>query len=630
MLLAVNAADTGWVLLSSGLVLLTTLGLAFFYGGLVREKNVLSTIGQVFFILALVSGQWVLWGYSFAFGPDRWGMIGGLDWVGMRGVTTTPHWFYEPTIPHQLHMFFEMMFAVIAAALLSGAFVERTSFKTVIVFSLLWTTLVYDPIAHWEWALGGWMGHLKVLDFAGGTVVHISTGVSALVATWVLGPRLDAGERSTPHDITMALLGVAIVWFGWFGFTGGNALVSDGSAVNTVIATNISAAMGMLTWLTVSYIRRRQPSIIGGALGAVAGLVAITPAAGFVTPVAAIPIGLGAEVFCYVAVRLKHWLPADDPLDAWPIHAVGGIWGAVATGLFASAAVNATGGNGLLAGNPGQLLTQIAGIVVVVLYAGAMTWLILKLLGLFVTLRVVGAEEELGLDVSQHGETAYGFYQGLTRRLLTAREEERRRVAYEVHDGLAQMVTSAHQHLQAFAHQHPADSPEAQTKLAHIADLAQGTVRETRRLIADLRPPVLDDFGLGSAIRMLVADLQAEGWEITFHDALGDDRLPSAEEEALFGVTREALANVRKHARTTKVRVSLEHHGRCIRLQVQDFGRGFSPGSINGAASIHGHIGLLSMRERVGDLGGRLTIQSSVGHGTLIVAEVPFSHARQS
>ncbi len=611
-------------------MLLTTLGLALFYGGLVREKNVLSTMGQAFIILALVSVQWVLWGYSLAFGSDHWGIIGGLDWIGLRGVTITPHPYYQPKIPHQLFMFSELMFAVISMVLLSGAFAERATFKAVVAFSLLWTTLVYDPIAHWVWAFGGWMEGLNVLDFAGGTVVHISTGVSAFVAAWVLGPRIDDRETSPPHDITMTLLGVALVWFGWFGFTGGNAYVSDGLAINTAITTHTAAAVGMLTWLVVSWAHHRQPSIIGGVMGAVAGLVAISPAAGFVPPLAAIPIGLGAGLFCYIVVRLKHRLPVDDALDAWPIHTVGGIWGAVATGLFASVAVNAAGGNGLLAGNPGQLLNEIVGVVVVALYAGAVTWLILKLLGLFMTLRVDEAEEALGLDVSQHGETAYAFYQGLTRRLLTAREEERRRVAYEVHDGLAQMVSSTHQHLQAYAHQHPADSAEAQAKLAHMAGLAQNTVQEARRLIADLRPPALDDFGLPSTIRMLVKDLRDEGWEITYHETLGDGRLPLAEEEALFGVAREALTNVRKHARTTKVHVSLEHQDRYVRLKVQDFGQGFSLDTVKGAAIIRGHIGLLSMQERVGSLGGRLTIESSVGLGTLIVADIPFSGTQNS
>ena len=242
-----NAVDTVWILISSGLVLLTTLGLALFYGGLVREKNVLSTIGQALFILALVSVQWVLWGYSLAFGPDRWGLIGGLDWIGLRGVTTTAHPYYQPNIPHQLFMFSELMFAVISMVLLTGAFAERASFKAVVAFSLLWTTFVYDPIAHWIWGFDGWMGGLRVLDFAGGTVVHISAGVSAFVAAWVLGPRIDDREASPPHDITMTLVGVAMLWFGWFGFTGTNAYVSDGLAVNTVITTNTSAAVGMLT-----------------------------------------------------------------------------------------------------------------------------------------------------------------------------------------------------------------------------------------------------------------------------------------------------------------------------------------------------------------------------------------------
>lgn len=618
-------ANAGWVLTSASFVLLTTLGLAFFYGGLVRQKNVLSTLGHTFFILALVSVQWVLLGYSLAFGPDRWGLIGGLDWLGLAHIGNQPSPYYASTVSQQAHVFTELTVAVLTSALITSAFAERGRFKTVVIFGVLWTTLVYDPVAHWAWGHGGWMGTLKVLDFAGGTVVHISGGVSALVAAWVLGPRRRNQEPREPHDATMTLLGTGLLWIGWFGFTGGNALVSNAEAGSVLVTTNTSAATAMLTWLGVSWARQQQPSVLGGAMGAFAGLVAITPAAGFVSPAAAILIGFGAGLFCYAAVQLKHRFTANDPLDAWPVHVVGGIWGALATGLFASVAANAGGGNGLFAGNPIQLINQVIGVVVVMIYAGGMTWLILKLLGRFMRLRVAETEEELGLDVSQHGESAYQFYQDLTRRLLAAREEERRRIAYEVHDGLAQIVSSTHQHLQAFAHQHPTDSPEAQAKLTRTMELAQRAIREARRVIANLRPTDLDDFGLAVAIRLQVQELQLDGWEITYHETLGADRLPPPVETALFAVARESLTNVRKHAQTTKVHITLERQGHAICLEVQDWGRGFIPSQSNGGHMVGKHLGLIGMRERIASLGGYLTIESSPGLGTLVVAEVSLS-----
>ena len=404
----INAGDTAWVLASAALVMLMTPALGFFYGGLVRQKNVLSTIMHSFFILALISVQWVLWGYSLAFGPDRGGIIGGLDWIGLRGVGGEPNADYAPTVPHQAYMVFQMMFAVITPALITGAFAERKRFKAFVIFSLLWATLVYDPIAHWVWGSGGWLKTLGALDFAGGTVVHISSGISALVAALVLGHRVGFGKDSMdPHDVTMTVLGAGLLWFGWFGFNAGSALAANALAVNAFVVTNTAAAMGALTWLTVSWAHKGHPSVIGAAAGAVAGLVAITPASGFVDASAAILIGLGAGVVCYWAIQLTRKLKVDDALDVFGVHGIGGTWGALATGLFASTAINSTGADGLLYGNPAQLAIQLLAVAVSWIYAGGATFLILKLIDLAIGLRVPEREEALGLDVRQHGEIAY-------------------------------------------------------------------------------------------------------------------------------------------------------------------------------------------------------------------------------
>lgn len=404
----ISAGDTAWVLLSAALVMLMTPALGFFYGGLVRRKNVLSTIMHSFFILALISVQWVLLGYSLAFGPDWHGLIGGLNWLGLNGVGLEPNPDYAPTIPHQAFMIFQAMFAVITPALITGAFAERKRFKAFVLFSLLWATFVYDPIAHWVWGTGGFLRMLGALDFAGGTVVHISSGVSALVAAIMLGRRVGLGrEPMDPHDATMTVLGAALLWFGWFGFNAGSALGANGLAVNAFVVTNAAAAMGALTWMTVSWVHQKRPSVLGAATGAVAGLVAITPASGFVNAQAAILIGLGAGVFCYWAIQLLKRLGVDDALDVWGCHGVGGTWGALATGIFATVAVNSAGADGLLYGNPGQLWVQFIAVAATWLYAGAATWLILKLIDLTVGLRVEEREEALGLDVTQHGEVAY-------------------------------------------------------------------------------------------------------------------------------------------------------------------------------------------------------------------------------
>jgi ammonium transporter, Amt family len=403
----INAGDTAWVLASAALVMLMTPALGFFYGGLVRRKNVLATIMHSFFILALISVLWVLVGYSLAFGPDHGGIIGGLDWVGFRGVGAKPNPDYAATIPHQAYAVFQMMFAIITPALITGAFAERKRFKAFVLFSVAWSLLVYAPVAHWVWAPGGWLHELGALDFAGGTVVHITSGVSALVAALALGKRVGLGEeKMDPHDLTMTVLGAGLLWFGWFGFNAGSALAANGLAVNAFVVTNTSAAMGALTWMTVSWLRHGHPSVLGAAAGAVAGLVAITPASGFVDPLASIAIGFGAGIVCFFAVDLLKKV-ADDALDVFAVHGVGGIFGALATGLFATTAVNDAGKNGLLYGNPKQLLIQAVAVIATAAFAGAMTWGILKVIESLVGLRVPEKEEVLGLDTTQHGEIAY-------------------------------------------------------------------------------------------------------------------------------------------------------------------------------------------------------------------------------
>src|SRR2546426_2794980 len=400
----IDSGDTAWVLASAALVMLMTPALGFFYGGLVRRKNVLSTIMHSFFVLCLISVQWVLWGYSLAFGPDQGGLIGGLDWVALRGVTLAPNPDYGPTVPHQAFMAFQMMFAVITPALITGAFAERVRFKAFVLFTLLWATFVYDPIAHWVWGAGGWLRPLGALDFAGGTVVHVSSGVSALVAALLIGRRKSQSE---PHDATMTVLGAALLWFGWFGVKAGSAIAAGELSTSAFVVTNTAAAMAALTFMTVSWIHRGQPSALGATIGAVAGLVAITPASGFVDVPASIIIGLGVGIFVYLAMQLRPRLKIDDALDVWACHGIGGTWGAIATGLFATTAINAAGQNGLFNGNPGQLGIQLVAVAATWIYAIVVTAVIVKVIDLTVGLRVREHEEALGLDASQHGEVAY-------------------------------------------------------------------------------------------------------------------------------------------------------------------------------------------------------------------------------
>jgi Amt family ammonium transporter len=405
----INTGDTAWVLISTALVMLMTPGLALFYGGLVRRKNVLSTIMHSFFILALVSVTWVLWGYTLAFGPDTGlGLIGGFEWLGLEGVTGAPSDTYATSIPHLAFMAFQMMFAIITPALITGAFAERKRFKAFVLFSVAWSTLVYAPIAHWVWSPDGWLAGLGVLDFAGGTVVHLASGVAALVAALMVGRRIGLVEAGTePHDVPMTVLGAGLLWFGWFGFNAGSALGANGVAAVALVTTNTAAAMAALTWVTISWLHRGSPSVLGAAIGAVAGLVAITPAAGFVTPAASILIGFGVGVVCYGASLLRLRSRVDDALDVFAVHGVGGAFGAVATGVFATVAINPAGRDGLLAGNVAQVGVQALAVAVVALYSAAATAAILLAVNLVVRIRVAGDAEEAGLDLAQHGEVAY-------------------------------------------------------------------------------------------------------------------------------------------------------------------------------------------------------------------------------
>jgi Amt family ammonium transporter len=405
----INSGDTAWILMSSALVMLMTPGLALFYGGMVRRKNALSTIMMSFSILALVGILWVLYGYSLSFGPDKGGIIGGLNWFGLNGVGEAPSSVYATTVPHLAFMIFQAMFAIITVALFTGAVVERIKFSSLMVFAGLWLTLVYAPVAHWVWASGGWLNKLGALDFAGGTVVHINAGVSALALAWVLGPRkgykTDAME---PHNIGMVVLGAALLWFGWFGFNAGSALTAGGLASNAFVTTNTAAASAAFTWMMLSWFHRR-PSLLGTVTGAVVGLVAITPAAGFVQPWAGIPIGAVASFLSYYIMSFRaRKMGVDESLDVWACHGIGGTWGAIATGIFAVASVNPAGANGLITGSAAQVGKQLIAVAVVWVYSFGATWILAHAVKAVMGLRVNEVEERVGLDISQHGERAYG------------------------------------------------------------------------------------------------------------------------------------------------------------------------------------------------------------------------------
>jgi Amt family ammonium transporter len=405
-----NTGDTSFVLISAALVMLMTPGLALFYGGMVRRKNVLGTIMQSFIILAIISVEWVLWGYTMAFGPDHGGIIGGLDWFGLKGVGLTPSSDYGATIPHLAFMVFQCMFAVITPALITGAFAERLSFSAFLLFTVLWATFVYNPLAHWVWGAGGWLLKMGAMDFAGGTVVHMSSGISALAAALMVGRRLGYGSTPyIPHNLPMTITGAALLWFGWFGFNAGSALAANGLAASAFVATHVAAAAAALSWILVEKLHRGKPTTLGAASGAVVGLVAITPASGFVGPVSAIIIGGLAGVICYGGVLLKSRMHYDDSLDVVGVHGLGGTWGALATGLFASKAINPAGSNGLFFGNPHQLAIQFISVIATMAFAFVMTLIIIKVVDIFIGLRVSEEDEERGLDMSLHDEVGYTY-----------------------------------------------------------------------------------------------------------------------------------------------------------------------------------------------------------------------------
>jgi len=404
----INAGDTAWVLISSALVMLMTPGLAFFYGGMVRKKNVLSILMQCFIVLCLLSVQWVLYGYSISFAPSE-GFWGGFKWLGLNGVGLEPYADYAATIPHQAFMIFQAMFAIITPALILGAFAERMKFSAFLVFILLWATFVYGPVCHWVWGVGGWLRNLGVLDFAGGTVVHINAGIAALATALVIGKRKNL-ERNipAPHNMPFVVLGTALLWFGWFGFNAGSALAANGLAVNAFVVTNTAAASAGLSWAVIEWIRNGKPTIFGVCSGAVAGLVAITPAAGFVSVIPAIIIGIFVSIFSFIAVSIvKPKMGYDDALDAFGVHCIGGIWGALATGLFASKAVNSSGADGLFFGNPKQFLVQLTAVGATLIYSFVATMIIYKVVDLIIGVRVDEKEEAMGLDLTQHHERAY-------------------------------------------------------------------------------------------------------------------------------------------------------------------------------------------------------------------------------
>jgi len=404
-----NGADMVFVIFSAALVMLMVPGLALFYGGMVKSKNVLSTTLHSYAALVVISVQWIFIGYSLAFGPDKFGFIGGLDWSFLNNVGFQANPTYSSTIPHLLFVIFQMMFAAITAAVISGAFAERMRFPAFILFILLWTTFIYDPIAHWVWSGSGWLKQLGVLDFAGGNVVEINSGVSGLVAAIVLGKRKRT--KPDPHHVPMAILGGGILWFGWFGFNAGSALAINGVAVNAFLTTNTSAAAGAIAFVACEWVINKKPTTLGTISGAIAGLVAITQGAGYVTPLSAFFIGLvGGAISFFAIAMMKSKLGYDDALDAFGCHGVAGIWGAIATAIFATTKVNPAGANGLLYGNFNLLKVHLISIGACALYAAVGTFAILKFINLFAKLRTVPEEESSGLDIALHGEAAYNIY----------------------------------------------------------------------------------------------------------------------------------------------------------------------------------------------------------------------------
>jgi len=404
---AFNTGDTAWILVSCALVLMMTPALALFYGGMARRKNILSTLTLNYVFMALIGVQWILFGYSLSFGPDIGGFIGGLDYLGFKGVGAAPSADYGKTIPHNLFAAFQMMFAVITPALITGAFVERVRFKSFLLFSLIWATLVYDPLCHWVWGNGGWLAKLGTLDFAGGTVVHIAAGFSALAFALAIGPRKGFGKvPMEPSNIPYTVIGAGLLWVGWFGFNAGSALAANGVAVNALITTNTSAAAAALVWMLLSWLDGR-PSTLGLVTGMVVGLAAVTPAAGFITPMAAMVVGAVAAPIGYYGIRFRVRRNLDESMDVWPCHGLSSLWGMLAAGLFATTEVNPGGANGLFYGNPTQLAVQLLAIVVTMVFVFVVTFVVAKLLDWSIGLRVSPMEEEVGLDISSHGERAY-------------------------------------------------------------------------------------------------------------------------------------------------------------------------------------------------------------------------------
>jgi len=406
----IDSGDTAWVLASAGLVMLMTPGLAFFYGGLVRRKNILSILMQCMMVLCLVTLQWILFGYSLSFGPDVKGLIGNLDWIGLSGVGGAPNADYAPTVPHTAFMIFQAMFAVITPGLILGAFAERMRFGSFCLFSLLWATVIYDPVCHWMWGSGGWLKELGALDFAGGVVVHVTAGVSALAAALFLGKRQGYPHAiSPPHNLPFAVLGAGLLWFGWFGFNAGSALSAGALAAGALVATHVAGAAAGVAWSILDWKYNKRPTMLGMITGAVAGLAAVTPASGFVTPLGAIAIGAIAGLVCWLAVTyLKNVLKYDDSLDAFGVHGIGGIWGVLATGLWATTAINPAGANGLLAGGGVSLLgAQLLAVGVVAVFAFGGTFGLLALVNLVSPMRVSEHDERVGLDLTQHREAGY-------------------------------------------------------------------------------------------------------------------------------------------------------------------------------------------------------------------------------
>ncbi|MBI5700333.1 ammonium transporter [Candidatus Saganbacteria bacterium] len=403
----INSGDTAWVLISTALVILMTPALGFFYGGMVRKKNLLSTIMLSITMLAMISVQWILYGYTIAFGPDRGGIIGGLDWLGLAHVTGAPYAAYAPGIPHLAFMMFQLAFAVITPALITGAFVERINFSGFLVFTLLWSTFVYAPVAHWVWGIGGWMRNMGVLDFAGGAVVHITAGISALAVALVIGKRKGYGKvPMEPSNIPLTVLGAFLLWFGWFGFNGGSALSAGAIATQAIVATNAAGAAAALTWMIISWSHKR-PSALGFSTGAIAGLAAVTPASGFVSPLSALMIGVVAAIFSYYMIIFRMKIGFDESLDVFACHGIGGMWGIIATGLFAEKALNPAGANGLFFGNITQFKIQLIAVAVIAIFSFAATYILAKIVDTMFLLRAKDNEEDVGLDIAQHGESVY-------------------------------------------------------------------------------------------------------------------------------------------------------------------------------------------------------------------------------